>query len=242
MAESNEYGVVSTPGIGFGNFVDDDVESMYDAAIAGGVDDESQGGISIDEHNEPIATPDNVQVNEPQTQQVVPPEPVPAQPVPAAKPSSFIPQSAAKLDENVEMVTRILRAADTYRELDRDSQSVAAQFICNRNDIDPNDEVTVVVNALGVEEARNIAMKNLVQAYNETERVDRLYYLLRISQKELNSLGSLVELISDDTQFNNRDKIVYAKELEEHINKMDTAIIDYVSATQKVLEAASPQS
>ena len=101
-----------------------------------------------------------------------------------------------------------------------------------------DDEAKVVVRALNADPMLGKTMEALRDSASERERVERVFYILRLSNDVLHSLGNLVTALTGKNFTDNADQLTYAKELEESINELDKQIIEYIVATQNVLKAA----
>ena len=130
---------------------------------------------------------------------------------------------------------RIINVLDTYRGLNQTVRSMVIQFIDVEN---VDDEAKVVVRALNADPMLGKTMEALRDSASERERVERVFYILRLSNDVLRSLGNLVTALTGKNFTDNADQLTYAKELEESINGLDKQIIEYIVATQNVLKAA----
>lgn len=130
---------------------------------------------------------------------------------------------------------RIINVLDTYRGLSQTVRSMVIQFIDVEN---VDDEAKVVVRALNADPMLGKTMEALRDSASERERVERVFYILRLSNDVLHSLGNLVTALTGKNFTDNADQLTYAKELEESINGLDKQIIEYIVATQNVLKAA----
>lgn len=140
--------------------------------------------------------------------------------------------------EEVGEISKIIKVLDTYRKLNSDIKNVVAQFVdCE----DMNDESTLVVKVLRADPMLSQTMAALRDSASQNDRVERVFYILRLGEKLLYNLGSLVETLQEENIKNKEDKIEYSKNVEEAINNLDKKIIDYVSATQSVLSAAEDE-
>lgn len=140
--------------------------------------------------------------------------------------------------EEIGEISKIIKVLDTYRELNSDIKNVVAQFVdCE----DMNDESTLVVKVLRADPMLSQTMAALRDSASQNDRVERVFYILRLGEKLLYNLGSLVETLQEENIKNKEDKIEYSKNVEEAINNLDKKIIDYVSATQSVLSAAEDE-
>lgn len=151
---------------------------------------------------------------------------------------SFAKVSIRKESEYIEEATRIIAALDTYRAIDSESRSIVAQFIYNDNEVDPDDESTLVVKALRADPMLEKTMVALQDSATEKDRVLRVFYILELPQDVLYSLGDLVGTFTNKEIPQNLEKIPFSKLVEEGVEGLDDKIISYVTATRNVLEAA----
>lgn len=140
--------------------------------------------------------------------------------------------------EMIEETKKIIRVLDVYREFSDDVKNIVAQFIYNDNDVDITDEAQIVVKVLNADEMLAKTMTNLKETASQKDRVERVFYILRLEQNELTTLGSLVSTLTENNINSASDNIGFARELEAAIEKLDPKIIQYVVATESVLKAA----
>ena len=117
-------------------------------------------------------------------------------------------------------------------------KNIVAQFVYNDNDVDITDEAQIVVKVLNADEMLAKTMTNLKETASQKDRVERVFYILRLEQNELKTLGSLVSTLTENNINSASDNIGFARELEAAIEKLDPKIIQYVAATESVLKAA----
>lgn len=142
-------------------------------------------------------------------------------------------------EDEIADVRKVINILDTYRGLESDDvRDIVSQFVGND---DATDESTLVVKVLeSVNTALYETMIALREAAVESDRVERVFYILRLEDSLLISLGELVDSINENKIGPaDGDKIGFSKSVEEAINKMDGRVISYVTATQTVLAAAT---
>lgn len=140
--------------------------------------------------------------------------------------------------EMIEETKKIIRVLDVYREFSDDVKNIVAQFVYNDNDVDITNEAQLVVKVLNADEMLAKTMTNLKETASQKDRVERVFYILRLEQNELKTLGSLVSTLTENNISSASDNIGFARELEAAIEKLDPKIIQYVVATESVLKAA----
>lgn len=233
---ANEYGVEERNTSGFSGLKGADIETMFSSAIAGSSDDDQKDTTVDVVTTETMGAPATIEeVASAKTETIVE-SPTVANDLVSPKSTSVI--KTTKVSANDELIAKIIKTLDAYRGLSNNSKSVASQFICGDSEVDSQDEAVIVSKALNCDVSKGVAMKHLVTAYQERERVERLFYLLQISGNELSGLGKLVEMFEDTQEFTYNDTIKLAKEIESCIDKFDASIVEYVADTQKVLSAA----
>lgn len=196
-----------------------------------------------EETKEPFVAPEIEEYREPPVVYVEP-EPVfvptPADIRPTVKPIEESKQRRMNIrtdKEDIAEAKKIINILDTYRKLQSETKNVVSQFICEDED-DLQDESILVVRTLRAEPMLYNTMTALRESASETDRVERVFYVLRLENDVLYDLGELVGTLIESEIENRENKIEYSKKLEEAINGLDRKIIDYVSATQSVLAAA----
>lgn len=136
---------------------------------------------------------------------------------------------------------RVIRVLDAYRALTAIEKSVAAQFVLNSTDVDTSNEPEIVVKVINSDAMLGITMKNIREMASEKDRVERVFMVLRLPDDQLDSLGEIVQSVSDskfETTLRS-DRIGFAKEVEAAIDSLENDIVSYISATEGVLAAAS---
>lgn len=143
-------------------------------------------------------------------------------------------------DDSIREIQKAIRILDTYRQLSRDDKEAAIQFICvDSENIDPSDEATLVVKAMYADPMLKKTMKSLRTAASQEDRVERVFYILKLPDAELFVLGDLVDkLIENSGLDKSNDRIDYSKKLENCINRIDNRFIQYVISAESVLSAA----
>lgn len=136
---------------------------------------------------------------------------------------------------------RVIRVLDAYRALTAIEKSVAAQFVLNSTDVDTSNEPEIVVKVINSDAMLGITMKNIREMASEKNRVERVFMVLRLPDDQLDSLGEIIQSVSDskfETTLRS-DRIGFAKEVEAAIDSLENDIVSYISATEGVLAAAS---
>lgn len=136
---------------------------------------------------------------------------------------------------------RVIRVLDAYRALTASEKSVAAQFVLNSTDVDTSNEPEIVVKVINSDAMLGITMKNIREMASEKDRVERVFTVLRLPDDQLDSLGDIIQSVSDskfETTLRS-DRIGFAKEVEAAIDSLENDIVSYISATEGVLAAAS---
>ena len=136
---------------------------------------------------------------------------------------------------------RVIRVLDAYRALTAIEKSVAAQFVLNSTDVDTSNEPEIVVKVINSDAMLGITMKNIREMASEKDRVERVFMVLRLPDDQLDSLGEIIQSVSDskfETTLRS-DRIGFAKDVEAAIDSLENDIVSYISATEGVLAAAS---
>lgn len=136
---------------------------------------------------------------------------------------------------------RVIRVLDAYRALTAIEKSVAAQFVLNSTDVDTSNEPEIVVKVINSDVMLGITMKNIREMASEKDRVERVFMVLRLPDDQLDSLGEIIQSVSDskfETTLRS-DRIGFAKEVEAAIDSLENDIVSYISATEGILAAAS---
>lgn len=136
---------------------------------------------------------------------------------------------------------RVIRVLDAYRALTAIEKSVAAQFVLNSTDVDTSNEPEIIVKVINSDAMLGITMKNIREMASEKDRVERAFMVLRLPDDQLDSLGEIIQSVSDskfETTLRS-DRIGFAKEVEAAIDSLENDIVSYISATEGVLAAAS---
>lgn len=136
---------------------------------------------------------------------------------------------------------RVIRVLDAYRALTASEKSVAAQFVLNSTDVDTSNEPEIVVKVINSDAMLGITMRNIREMASEKDRVERVFMVLRLPDDQLDSLGEIVQSVSDskfETTLRS-DRIGFAKEVEAAIDSLENDIVAYISATEGVLASAN---
>lgn len=195
---------------------------------------------------EPVYVPEPVQaVAEPVYKEpvYVAPEPIkPVAPKYDDKPSFNNRPLLRKEGELISETKKIINILDKYRELSEEIKYVVCTFVydgTNENEeVDINDEAKLVVKVLNADPMISTTMSNLKATAEQKDRVERVFFILRLPKNELTSLGLLVGKIVEKEITGEHDNIGFSKNVEAAINTLDKNIIQYVTATESVLNAA----
>jgi len=158
-----------------------------------------------------------------------------------SRPSPSIRKVAIKSEaEEIRETRKVIKILDTYRNLQSDARNIVSQFLDND---DMDDESTLVVKVLRADPMFAKTMAALKDSASQDDRVERVFYILRLNTEVLHNLGKLVGTLTDEEEEipGIGDSIEYSKNVEEAINGIDKKIIGYVSATQSVLAAAEDE-
>lgn len=131
----------------------------------------------------------------------------------------------------------IIHVLDVYRALPESHKSIIAQFINMEEELDPDDEASVVISSIRADDMHYKTMSNLRSAIEEKDRIERVFFILDLPEYEIRKLGDLISSFSDDPIENDKSSMRYAKSLEQKVNELDSNIIQYVVEAQEVLEA-----
>lgn len=138
--------------------------------------------------------------------------------------------------EDIAHAQKVIRILDVYRGLN--SQNMVAQLIYNDNEVDHTDEARLVVQVLRADPILSEMMTALREAALEKDRVERVFYVLRLDTHILNYLGDFLTTIVGAEFDNSNDQIGFAKEIETVINELDSKIVQIVADAQSVLSAS----
>lgn len=184
--------------------------------------------------------PEPVYAPEPVTPQMPAHQPSPRRQFPdtveQSQPAKIRPVNVKSEKDEISEAQRIINILDTYRGLQSEVKDVVSQFVGNDS---IEDEASLVVKVVRADPMLYRTMTALKEAASETDRVERVFYILRLESDLLFSLGDLADSFNEGSITADRsDKIGFSKAVEDAINKMDRKIIDYVTATQTVLAAS----
>ena len=143
-----------------------------------------------------------------------------------------------KESEMVSDVSQVIKVLDVYRGLSAEVKNVVVQFVYSDNSADPSDEATLVVKVINADEMLGKTMTNLRESAEQTDRVERAFYILRLKDKELSSLGALVSTLTGEELNGHSDRIGFSKQIEASVDTLDSKIVQFVTATELVLNAA----
>jgi len=138
--------------------------------------------------------------------------------------------------EDIAHAERVIKIIDVYRGLS--NQNVVAQLIYNENEVDHKDEASLVVKALRADPVLSEMMTALREAALEKDRVERVFYILRLERHLLNYLGDFLTTIVGAEFTDKNDQIGYSKQIETVIEGLDSKIVQIVADAQSVLAAA----
>lgn len=207
--------------------------------------DEDESSLILDEselsnvsYNEEIFVPTIQEYSEPEPAPIVE-EPVFVPPPPVQQVKEEPVQTRRQINirsesDDIELAKKIINIIDVYRKLPNMQKNVVIQFI----DVDNvDDEPAIAIRAINVDSMLPRTMVALLEASDYKDRVQRVFYILKLEKDLLYGLGSLVSTISEN-EITADSEIDYAQSLEEKIDKLDKNIIESVVATQTVLAAA----
>lgn len=234
-------------------WVQEDAENLFEThsyqSIRGGnsVSEEEASRI-LYEDTEPVTYAEQQYVRSPAE-----PEQFTQSPVPVSSESPAVNDSGSSVSstkpgihfkresDQIADADRVIRVLDAYRALTSSEKSVAAQFVLNSTDVDASNEPEIVVKVINSDAMLGITMRNIREMASEKDRVERVFMVLRLPDDQLDSLGEIVQSVSDskfDTTLRS-DRIGFAKEVEAAIDSLENDIVAYISATEGVLAAAN---
>ena len=139
----------------------------------------------------------------------------------------------------VEEASKIIRVLDVYRGFSSDVKGVVTQFVYNDNEVDIEDEATLVVKVIGADSMLGRTMSNFRESASQKDRVERVFFILRLPEDELESLGALTTTLTGVEFENPKDRIGFSKDVEAAIDTLDSKIVQYVQATETLLNSAN---
>lgn len=154
------------------------------------------------------------------------PEPAPITALVSTKPEAV----------TVELIDRVIRILENFRNLSEKEKSVAIQFMSNDHSKEAT-EAEVAILALNADPMIAKTMKHLRDSY-EMEPVDRAFHIMSLTREELHSLGSLVAVFTSKSISEDLDDLTFGKALVSAIANLDDTSIGYVRGTESVLTAA----
>lgn len=173
----------------------------------------------------------------------VAPEPVRAEPatIDSSKTVKGVTQRPIirKESDLIEEASKIIRVLDVYRGFSADVKGVVTQFVYNDNEVDIDDEATLVVKVIGADSMLGRTMSNFRESASQKDRVERVFFILRLPEDELESLGSLTTTLTGVEFENVKDRIGFSKDVEAAIDTLDSKIVQYVQATEILLNSAN---
>lgn len=140
-------------------------------------------------------------------------------------------------EEEIQKTAKIIKVLDVYRKLSQ--KDVVAQLIYNQNDVDPADEASLVVKVLNTQPIYYEMMTSFREAATQKDRVERVFYILRLDRDILDHLGGFLETLSEVEFVDKHDQISYSKQLEHAIDNLDNKVVQLVADAQSVLSAAN---
>lgn len=144
-----------------------------------------------------------------------------------------------KESDLIEEASKIIRVLDVYRGFSADVKGVVTQFVYNDNEVDIDDEATLVVKVIGADSMLGRTMSNFRESASQKDRVERVFFILRLPEDELESLGSLTTTLTGVEFENVKDRIGFSKDVEAAIDTLDSKIVQYVQATEILLNSAN---
>lgn len=142
-----------------------------------------------------------------------------------------------KESDQIQEASNIIRTLDSFRSLNEQEKIVAMQLVLNEQEVDPRNEADFIVKVLNADAMMGKTMRNLREAASQRDRVQRAFMILRLPHNEIESLGDLVMMLSDHDLGSPHDSITFAQNIENAIQDMDHAIVQYIAATESVLNA-----
>ena len=171
---------------------------------------------------------------QPETKPVAAPEPVVvAQPTPVeVRPTPAPTNDRISLD----LAKRFINVLDTYRSMDDETKFVIAQFATPDKDSAAT-EAKVVAGALNTNHADYINSMRLLKESKAASAVDRVFFLLKLSDHELTLLEDLVCLFAEK-EITSEASLDRVKELVLLLENLDMQFIELSERISKVLTAS----
>lgn len=135
---------------------------------------------------------------------------------------------------------KVIRIIDAYRKLNSEVRSVASQFITGGSEV-IEDEATLVVKVLNADPMLSVTMRSLREA-KALDPVERVFYVISLSDDVLHNLGGLVSLFNGTTMNESENRISYARELVREVEKLEPRAVNYVESTESILAAVGEES
>lgn len=142
--------------------------------------------------------------------------------------------------EEIAHVNKVINILNVYRKLS--NKNAVAQLVYNQAEVDETDEATLVVKVLRAEPIQSETMTVLREAALQKDRVERVFYILRLEPHLLEYLGVFLTTIVGAEFTNTRDQISFAKEIEQVIESLENGIVQIVADAQSVLSAAQEET
>lgn len=144
-------------------------------------------------------------------------------------------------DSNISLdeTSKIIAILDTYRSLTTEEKLVSAQLITN-SDVDLQDkqiEAKLIIATLGLKNILEKTIKTLLEA-KKLDPVERAFYVIDLDDEVLYPLGSLVSAFFDKEIEPAKTRINYSRELVSLIEELTNETIDFIKATEKILDSA----
>ena len=142
--------------------------------------------------------------------------------------------------EEIAHVNKVINILNVYRKLS--NKNAVAQLVYSQAEVDETDEASLVVKVLRAEPIQSETMTVLREAALQKDRVERVFYILRLERHLLEYLGVLLTTIVGAEFSNTQDQISFAKEIEQVIESLESGIVQIVAEAQSVLSAAHEET
>lgn len=142
--------------------------------------------------------------------------------------------------EEIAHVNKVINILNVYRKLS--NKNAVAQLVYNQAEVDETDEASLVVKVLRAEPIQSETMTVLREAALQKDRVERVFYILRLERHLLEYLGVFLTTIVGAEFSNTQDQISFAKEIEQVIESLESGIVQIVAEAQSVLSAAHEET
>lgn len=142
--------------------------------------------------------------------------------------------------EEIAHVNKVINILNVYRKLS--NKNAVAQLVYNQAEVDETDEAALVVKVLRAEPIQSETMTVLREAALQKDRVERVFYILRLERHLLEYLGAFLTTIVGAEFTNTQDQISFSKEIEQVIESLESGIVQIVAEAQSVLSAAHEET